>query len=77
MKYQAKKFSIRKKELLGSKVFNLHNGNFSYGFPNNENVPEQNDAEWKKKLKIKENILSLHFKEALSNYKPKILLWID
>mmetsp|Transcript_23821 Transcript_23821/g.20755 ORF Transcript_23821/g.20755 Transcript_23821/m.20755 type:complete len:86 (+) Transcript_23821:982-1239(+) len=78
MKYQNKKFSIRKQELLSSKIFDLHKSEFSYGFGNNvQNSTDQSDSEWKKKLKFKENILTLHFKQVLSNYKPRILMNSD
>jgi hypothetical protein len=50
---------LNKKEIQPRTVANLNDEPF--------------DLEWQKKLKIKENILVLHFKEVLNTFKPKIL----
>lgn len=76
MKYKKRKFCFRKKELLGSKLFAISFKNKDdISFLNDyQSSSEGNDTEWRKRLKIKENILALHFKEVLQNYKPKILI---
>jgi hypothetical protein len=73
MNYKKTKFCIRKREILNSTLFNVIYKTKVDPPVKPENQPE-NDPEWKKKLKIKENILSLHFKEVLKMYKPKILI---
>jgi hypothetical protein len=76
MNYKKDKFCIRKREMLNSNLFNVI-------YKMKSEIPakvetseaeQKNDPEWQKKLKIKENILSLHFKERLKAYKPKILI---
>jgi hypothetical protein len=75
MKYKKKKFDFRTNDLLNSKVFEIHmkdENPFPIFFQNQ--TTDNNDGEWRKRLKIKENILALHFREILKNYKPSILI---
>jgi hypothetical protein len=72
MKYKKNKFSVKKKEILNSKIFEIPLKE-EFAIFNTRN-DDANDGEWKKKLKIKENIMALHFKEVLQNYKPAVLI---
>jgi len=75
MKYKKKKFDFRTKEMLGSKLFELHmNGENPFPVLFENQQESGNDSEWRKRLKIKENILALHFKESFKTYKPSILI---
>ncbi len=71
MKYRQKKFPVKNKDMLNSKIFELP---FKEEFSLLSGTSGDADGEWKKKLKIKENIMALHFKERLQNYKPGILI---
>ena len=74
MKYNVTKFKIRDKHLLTSKIFETPlSENTEFPLFSNKQIEVNNDSEWKKRLKIKENILTLHFREILASHKPTIL----
>jgi len=77
MKYNRQKYTVKDSEIMNSKIFDIaidptmSADTFTSA---NNSTHELTEQDIKKRVKIKENILTLHFKELYRDHKPNILI---